>query len=220
MCYYESMKEKDRYEEYKKRYKIEYKALQIITSFSLCIFLCSGCSSAQQAPAAPETLIDFSEIQPAAGQPDADITIPSILIGDELAQIAADSTASDNGDGTVTYSLKGDERDRILHQISVNISDSIQDILDDDDYYPNITAITYDADCTSFTISLADGQMSMYESMLVMSFYTIGNRYQIYNGVPPEQAVTTVIYVNAVDNSVISRTDSTSVETFSPNDQQ
>lgn len=59
----------------------------------------------------------------------------------------------------------------------------------------------------------------MYESMLVMSFYTIGNRYQIYNGVPADQAVTAVTYVNAADNTVISRTDSTSVDNFSPGNQ-
>ena len=186
----------------------------LITTTSLCILLCSGCSPTQQAPVTPEISVDLSEKQP-VNQPDADITIPSILIGEELSQIQADNTPVDNGDGTVTYSLKGGELDSILQQIADSLSDSIQDILDNDDYYPNITEITHDADYTSFTISLSDGQMSMYESMLVMSFYTIGNRYQIYSGVPADQAVTTVIYVNDADNSVISRTDSTSVETFS-----
>lgn len=181
---------------------------------SLCILLCSGCSSARQAPVAPEISVDLSEKQPAQ-QSDADITIPSILIGDEIAQTQADVAATDNGDGTVTYSLKGGEIDRILYQIADNLSDSIQDILDNDDYYPNVTAITHDAEYTTFTISLSDGQMNLYESMLVMSFYTIGNRYQIYSGVLPEDAVTTVIYVNAADQTVISRSDSTSVGTFS-----
>lgn len=191
------------------------KMTNLITTTSLCILLCSGCSPTQQAPVTPEISVDLSEKQP-VNQPDADITIPSILIGEELSQIQADNTPVDNGDGTVTYSLKGRELDSILQQIADSLSDSIQDILDNDDYYPNITEITHDADYTSFTISLSDGQMSMYESMLVMSFYTIGNRYQIYSGVPADQAVTTVIYVNDADNSVISRTDSTSVETFSP----
>ncbi len=191
------------------------KMKNLITTTSLCILLCSGCSPTQQAPVTPEISVYLSEKQP-VNQPDADITIPSILIGEELSQIQADNTPVDNGDGTVTYSLKGGELDSILQQIADSLSDSIQDILDNDDYYPNITEITHDADYTSFTISLSDGQMSMYESMLVMSFYTIGNRYQIYSGVPADQAVTTVIYVNDADNSVISRTDSTSVETFSP----
>lgn len=190
------------------------KMKNLITTTSLCILLCSGCSPTQQAPVTPEISVDLSEKQP-VNQPDADITIPSILIGEELSQIQEDNTPVDNGDGTVTYSLKGGELDSILQQIADSLSDSIQDILDNDDYYPNITEITHDADYTSFTISLSDGQMSMYESMLVMSFYTIGNRYQIYSGVPPEQAVTTVIYINDTDDSVISRTDSTSVEGFS-----
>ncbi|MDE7201664.1 MAG: hypothetical protein K2O91_07115 [Lachnospiraceae bacterium] len=69
-------------------------------------------------------------------------------------------------------------------------------------------------------ISLANGQMNIYESMFIMSFYTIGNRYQIYSGIPADQAVTTVVYINDADNTVISKTNSTSVETFSPNDQQ
>ena len=47
--------------------------------------------------------------------------------------------------------------------------------------------------------------------MLVMSFYTVGNRYQIYNGVPADEAVTTVIYINDSDGSVVSESDSTSM---------
>jgi len=186
---------------------------KIITITSLSILLCSGCSPTQQdnAPVTPEVIEIRTE-----KKSDATITIPSILIGDELSQISADDTVVENDDGTVTYSLKGEELDGILKEISENILSSIQDILDNDEYYPNITAITPSDNYATFTISLADGQMNMYESMLVMSFYTIGNRYQIYNGVPAEKAVTTVIYINAADESVISKTDSTSVENFSP----
>ncbi|MDE7415634.1 MAG: hypothetical protein K2N44_04855 [Lachnospiraceae bacterium] len=69
-------------------------------------------------------------------------------------------------------------------------------------------------------ISLADGQINIYDSMLIMSFYTIGNRYQIYSSIPADQAVTTVVYINDADNTAISKTNSASVETLSPNDQQ
>ena len=186
----------------------------MITTISLCILLCSGCAPTQQAPVTPE-----QSKEQLTSRPDADITIPSILLGDEISQLQAGNTATDNGDGTVTYTLKGEQINEILKQIADNISDSIQDILDDNDRYPNITAITSDDNYTTFTISLSDGQMSIYESMLVMSFYTIGNRYQIYNGVAADQAVTTVIYINAADNTVISKTDSSSVESFSSNDQ-
>lgn len=89
----------------------------LITTTSLCILLCSGCSPTQQAPVTPEISVYLSEKQP-VNQPDADITIPSILIGEELSQIQADNTPVDNGDGTVTYSLKGGELDSILQQIA------------------------------------------------------------------------------------------------------
>lgn len=182
---------------------------QFLIATVLCIALCCGCTST---PSISET----SEIPTASEMlSDADITIPSVLVGEELSQIQTDITAADNGDGTVTYSLKGEMRTDILSQIVSDITDSIQTILDDEDCYPDITAITPNEDYTSFTISLADGQMNIYESMLVMSFYTIGNRYQIYNGVPADKAVTTVIYVNASDGAIISETDSTSMETFS-----
>lgn len=180
-----------------------------MTTAVLCIFLCSGCSSM---PMISET----SEVSNAPEMlSDTDITIPSVLVGDELSQIKTDITAADNGDGTVTYSIKGEVRTDILNQIASDIKDSIQTILDDNDYYPDITAITPSEDYTCFTISLKDGQMNIYESMLVMSFYTVGNRYQIYNGVPAEKAITTVIYRNDSDGAIISETDSTSMETFS-----
>lgn len=180
-----------------------------ILSIVLCISFSSGCSSApavSEIPEIPKTSETLS---------DAEVIIPSALIGEEIAQAGTEIAATDNGDGTVTYSLSGTQRADILNTIAANLEESIQSILEDDDYYPDITAITANNDCTTFTISLKDGQMNIYESMLVMSFYTIGNKYQIYNGVPSEQAVTTVIYINSTDNTIISETDSTSMETFS-----
>lgn len=177
-----------------------------IISTILCISFSSGCSSTPAASEIPKTSETLS---------DADVTIPSVLIGEELSQAETGIAATDNGDGTVTYSLSGKQRADILDTIATDLEKSIQSILEDDDCYPDITAITTDDDYTRFTISLKDGQMNIYESMLVMSFYTVGNKYQIYNGVSSEQAVTTVVYVNSSDNAIISETDSTSMETFS-----
>lgn len=177
----------------------------IITS-ALCILLCFGCSLKQETSKAPKT------VEKLLG---ADITIPSVFVGDELSQIDTENAVTDNGDGTVTCSLSGEELTNVLNQITYHTSDSIEAILADDDYYPDITAITPNDDYTEFTISLKGGQMNIYESMLVMSFFTIGSRYQIYNGVPAAETVTTVIYINEADGSVISESDSTSMDTFS-----
>lgn len=179
---------------------------KLLTITVLCIVLCSGCSSISKTPETPET------VEKIIG---ADITIPSALVGDELSQANVEIAVTDNGDGTVTFSLNGEELTNVLNQIADNIAISIETILEDDDYYPNITSITAGDNYTSFTISLKDGQMNTYESMLIMSFYTVGNQYQIYNGVPAEEAITTVWYINDADGTVISESDSTSMDTFS-----
>lgn len=55
--------------------------------------------------------------------------------------------------------------------------------------------------------------MNTYESMLVMSFYTAGNEQQIAAGVSPEDAKTTVRYINGSTNEIISETDSSTMIT-------
>ena len=182
------------------------KGKNFIILAALCIILCSGCSLTAKTTETSET------VEKIIG---ADITIPSVLVGDELSQDDMDIIITDNNDGTVTFSLNAEELTNVLNYIADNIADSIETILEDDDYYPNITAITPSDNYTSFTISLKDGEMNIYESMLVMSFYTVGNQYQIYNGIPAEEAVTTVLYINDADGTVISESDSTSMDTFS-----
>ena len=93
------------------------------------------------------------------------------------------------------------------------LADSIQTILDDKEYYPDITSIEVTSDYTLFTITLESDDMNTYESMLVMSFYTAGNEQQIAAGVSPEDAKTTVRYMNGSTNEIISETDSSTMIT-------
>lgn len=93
------------------------------------------------------------------------------------------------------------------------LADSIQTILDDKEYYPDITSIEVTSDYTLFTITLKSDVMNTYESMLVMSFYTAGNEQQIAAGISPEDAKTTVRYINGSTNEIISETDSSTMIT-------
>ena len=93
------------------------------------------------------------------------------------------------------------------------LADSIQTILDDKEYYPDITSIEVTSDYTLFTITLESDDMNTYESMLVMSFYTAGNEQQIAAGVSPQDAKTTVRYINGSTNEIISETDSSTMIT-------
>ena len=93
------------------------------------------------------------------------------------------------------------------------LADSIQTILADKEYYPDITSIEVTSDYTLFTITLESDVMNTYESMLVMSVYTAGNEQQIAAGVSPQDAKTTVRYINGSTNEIISETDSSTMIT-------
>lgn len=141
---------------------------------------------------------------------DVEITIPAGLAGDEVSD---DHIAYvDEDTANITYSLSENEQDSIVRQLAEEITESIAVILADKEYYPDIAAISPNADYTEFTIALKDGNMNVYESMLVMSFFIVGDKYQIYSGVPAGEAVTVVRYVDSATEAVISEADSTSME--------
>lgn len=166
----------------------------------LCLTTACG-SKSDGVPDNRETIIEEVETLP-----DAEIKIPATLIGEELADIPVENTDADNN---VTYHLDGETRTELVSDLSSDIQTSIDTILSDKEYYPNVSDITVNSDYTEFTIFLTTDEPNLYESTLMMSFYTVGDRYQIYNGVPAEDAKTTVIYVNAESGAELARTDST-----------
>ena len=218
---------------------VKYKnILLLLLTSTLAVSGCANKSETkEESQSAPAPIIKEVE-----SLPDADITIPAGLVGTEItnsgqakdqetteteetdstaAEVSSDSSTdmpfTENADGTITYSISGDQRTTIVNELSADITQSIQTILNDDDYYPNVVSITPNEDGTVFTIALADGTMNTYESMLVMSFYTIGDKYQLYKGIPADEVKTTVVYINDSTGEVISETDSTSMDTFTTN---
>lgn len=142
---------------------------------------------------------------------DADITIPAGLVGNEMSE--GQEFQKEEGSANVTFSLSGEQRTEIVAQIQKDLEGSIAAILSDKDRYPDIVSITPGPGCKEFEISLKEGMMNSYEGMLAMSFYMVGDKYQIYDGVPAGEAVTIVRYVDADTGEVISETDSTTMDT-------
>jgi hypothetical protein len=164
----------------------------------VCALVCGCGASDSNESEVPQVTLDAAEI-----------TIPSGLVGTEASD---DNVVSvDEETGNITFDLTGKERSEIVNNLAVEINDSINKILDDKEYYPDVESITPNEDYTEFTIALIDGQVNIYESMLSMSFYTVGNRYQIYSGVESSDALTTVIYTNASTGEVIAQSDSSSM---------
>ena len=112
----------------------------------------------------------------------------------------------------VTYRIDGDTRTQLVNEIARELEESIASVLSDKYYYPDITDIQVNDSASEFTIFLNTDKPNLYESTLMLSFYTIGNKYQIYMGVPADEAVTTVIYINSETGEELARTDSTSME--------
>lgn len=215
----------------------------------VCIFLGTTACGSNKSEGSRESMIE--EVN---NLPDAEIKIPSTLVGDELDNIpvinsttpALEDASTDNSlnesentedatvntpaadgandtdlpeqygqtdeDNNIAYHLDGDTRTQILNDMAADIENSIDVILADKEYYPNIADITVNKDCTEFTIYLTTDMPNLYESTLLMSFYTLGDRYQIYNGIPLEDVKTTVIYINQLTGIELARTDSTSVK--------
>ena len=152
-------------------------------------------------------------IEEATSLPDTEIKIPSSLIGSEADYIPESSAASAtvDEDNNISYQLDGNTRAQILNALASDIENSIAEILADKEYYPNIADITVNADCTEFTVYLTTDTPNLYESTLLMSFYTLGDRYQIYNGVSLDEVKTVVVYLNQTTGTELSKTASTSV---------
>lgn len=183
----------------------------------LCLsFLLTGCAADKSESISSSDLA--STIQEVQSLPDAEINIPNALVGNEITEenavlITDVEEESKENTSTTTYSISGEERTNIVNGLSQDVVDGINKILSNKEQYPNIVSITPNADCTEFTISVKDGTINIYESMLLMSFYTMGDKYQIYNGVPQEEAKTIVRYVNDSTGEVVVESDSTQMNT-------
>ncbi len=196
--------------------RMKKKLLILFLSLSVCT--CYGCANnSAETSESFETAESAPIIQEVETLSDADIIIPAALLGDEISELTTEDSSLNEAESisnTKTISLTGEERTSIVNEISTEIMNNIQSILDNEDRYPNIVSITPNNDCTEFTISLQNGIMNTYESMLVMSFYMIGDKYQIYSGISTSEVKTTVTYINDDTGEIISKTDSTSMNTF------
>lgn len=198
--------------------------LKLIFLFTFGLFTLWGCGKGSE-PADVNLMEEVSEL------PDATITIPSNLVGNEaelLLPVSPETTPDDSAEESdssleteesdtgqapmVTYHIDGDTRTELVNEITKELEESVSSVLADKYYYPDITDIQVNEDASEFTIFLSSDQPNLYESTLMLSFYTIGNKYQIYLGVPAEEAVTTVIYKNAETGEELARTDSTSMQ--------
>ena len=179
------------------------------------MFLLTGCAANKDSKTTDSSDL-ASIIQEVQSLPDADIHIPNALVGKEITEenaVLVTENEEAHEESTSTYSISGEERTNIVNGLSQDVVNGINTILSNKEQYPNIVSITPNENCSEFTISVADGEINIYESMLVMSFYTMGDKYQIYCGVPQENVKTIVRYINNSTGEIIAESDSTQMNT-------
>lgn len=169
--------------------------------------------------------VKFGHITIVSELEDADISLPEYLAGEEVEAYglqevsqtgngyAVQAGAAAEGDTNQTlYHVDGETRSKIVNETVAKIETQLETIVSDKEMYPLITDIEVEEDCTEFRIYMKEGEMNLYEMTLQMSFFILGNKYQIYAGKPVEEAVTTVVYIEKKSGREIYRADSTSMK--------
>ena len=183
--------------------------LTILTVFCSVTFLCTGCGknslpSQDTSVSLEEKLTEESsvtltgEIKKIEHSEGGSITVPSYLQGEETISLSPSESTEDS----VTYQLDTQQQTDILNQLTNQIESSVSQVLSDKKFYPDITAISVNEDCTEFNVTFSSSEITIYETTLRMSLYIAGDKFQLYQGIPEEQISTTVNYIEASNGKV------------------
>ena len=135
----------------------------------------------------------------------ASITIPAELVGDEMTQEELDANAESsyisaklNEDGSVTYKLTKQQHKAMLDDFVETMDQSIQEMLDSEDYA--FTDIKYNDDYTQFDVTLSTDEVGFAEGFAALAFYVYGGMYGIFSGHTADNI--TVNYYDANGNLI------------------
>lgn len=146
------------------------------------------------------------------------ITYPADWVGEstqsDLDQEVEESnggikSATLNEDGTATYVMSKAYQDKLLQDISDNITEDLNALVGSDDY-PSFTAVETNSDFTQFTITTTSSELDLNEAFSVMLFYMYSGLYSVVSGEPVENVH--VDFVNADTGEIIESSDSADTE--------
>lgn len=156
---------------------------------------------------------------------DADIAVPEYLKGEEVeayglepvaetgnGYVAEAGAAAEEAPAQTIYHVDGTTRSKIVNETAVKIETLINTALQDKEMYPLVKNIEVEPDCTEFRIYMKQGEMNLYEMTLQMSFFILGDKYQLYEGKTVEEIITTVVYLETGSGKEIYRVDSATMK--------
>ena len=183
------------------------------------VILCTACSgkSETESDVESESPVMEGTIEVTENLPDRDIEVPEYLREETEEKSYEDNFNEKNidqekSDDDHVYHLTGEEQMKNARQVAEQIEDSINQVLTDKDYYPNITGISVNSECTEFNVTFSSRELSLYENVLPMSLCIVGNRFQLYQGKQEDELLTVVNYIDADSGEIFSTINSKEIE--------
>lgn len=185
------------------------KTKTLITLLTSSAILCTACGGKAETEAAP---VMEGSIEVAENLPDRDIKVPDYLQeGNEEDSSAENPDSEESGEESAQH-LSGEEQTEKARQVAGQIEDSINEVLTNKDYYPNVTGISVNPECTEFNVTFSSRELSLYENVLHMSLCIVGDRFQLYQGKQEGELMTVVNYVDADSGEIFNTINSKELE--------
>lgn len=184
--------------------------LTILITIPLSFTGCANKEAGADVPASADgEIIAVFEDEPEKEDiiPINELIVPSYLNGDETE----DFSIAEEGEDSVTYHLDEVQQAEAVDQVSSQLKDSINQVLADKDFYPNITKISVTKNYSVFDVTFSGTEINTYETTLRMSLYIAGDKLQLYQGVPEDKLLTTVNYIDDETGEVFSTGDSSNL---------
>lgn len=81
-----------------------------------------------------------------------------------------------------------------------NVNNSLQEIVDNTEDFPNIINIESNDEFTEFTVTLEDGTVGLADSMVCLGLYLYGGIYQVFT--PEQKMIVEITFVDKEGNVV------------------
>lgn len=143
------------------------------------------------------------------------ITLPPLFSAektdDEITIEAAAQGVFDisiNDDGSITYRMTMDERDRLLEETRVDSEHELAALTEGGGAAPSFRGLSYDAELREFEVKVDPALWDSIHSFWSMEIYKPALRYQAVNGVPLDDMRVVVRYVDVNTGELIFESDS------------
>lgn len=192
----------------------------------IIVALLTACSNSKKEP---DEIQNISEVGEASDDSEfisaeknlfsVEVTLPASMFegaSQEETEAEVKELGIDNvkfhDDGSVTLKMNNSKHQEILDSMKTGIDKSISEMLDDKETYPSFSDITYNKDCTEFTVLCDKSKFTDWETFSALSFYVQGFYYQAFNGVEKDDLKVMAVFKDMDTDEVLFTGDSSDLD--------